>query len=95
MKVEDNDLIITKKILDDIDLSGDNKNKITRWNDLIAKYPNIIDYLDIEEAEYAMISMYVNDIKVNKDRMNKLIKNPNEMGDKVNRYNETVYKKYN
>ena len=95
LKVDNNELMVTKKILEDIDLSGEDKNKVTRWNDLLAKYPNIIDYLDIEEAEYAMISMYVNDLKINNDRMNKLIKNPNEIGDKVNRYNDTVYKKYN
>ena len=95
LKVQDNKLIVTQQILDNIDLTGENKNKITRWNDLIAKYPEIIDYLDIEEAENAMISMYVNDLKINYNTMNKAIKNPNKIGDKVNRYNESVYKKYN
>ena len=95
LKVENNQLLVTSKIIENIDLSGNDKNKVTRWNDLLAKYPNIIDYLDIEEAEYGMIAMYVDDLRINRDRMKKVIKNANEIGDKVNRYNETVYTKYN
>ena len=96
LKTNGNDLSITKKMLDDIDLDSEsNNNKITRWNEFLAKYTDTIEYLDIEEAEFAMIAMYVNDLKINKIRQHKAIKKPNQSGDKVNRYNDTVYKIYN
>ena len=38
--------------------------------------------------------MYVKDLEKNYKSMNKIISNPNSSGDKINRYNDTVYVKY-
>jgi DNA-directed RNA polymerase II subunit RPB2 len=94
LKVEDNKLVLTKKHLEEIVLGGTkNINKITRWNQFIMKYPNVVQYVDIERSEYILISMYPNDIMKERNKMNEIIKNPNEFGDKINRY-EKVFKRY-
>lgn len=94
LKVKDNKLNLTKKMLDSIDLKGENRNKILRWNEFLLKYNDVIEYVDIEESEFTMIAMYVNDLHINKQRMTKKIQKPNSVGDKINRYNDTVYVKY-
>jgi DNA-directed RNA polymerase beta subunit/intein/homing endonuclease len=94
LKVHDNQLKLTKNMLNNIDLKGEDINKILRWNQFLLKYKNVIDYVDIEESEFAMIAMYVEDLHINKQRMLKTIPNPNSVGDEINRYNDTVYVKY-
>jgi len=94
LKVKDNKLLLTKKMLDDIDLTGENRNKIIKWNQFLSKYKDVIEYIDIEESEYSMISMYVKDLDINRQRMQKAIPKPNQNGDKINRYNDTVYVKH-
>ena len=78
-------------MLDDIDLVNiDNKNKIVKWNDFLIKYPEVIEYIDIEESETLMIAMYVKDLIKNEQTMNRIIKNPNENGNAVNRYDDNI-----
>ena len=62
LKVENNQLVLTKKMLDDIDLGNNNINKINKWNNFLVKYPNVVEYIDIAESEYTMISMYLRDL---------------------------------
>ena len=61
LKIKDNKLLLTKKMLDSIDLSGTDNTKISRWNLFLLKYPKVIEYVDIEESENLMISMKVKD----------------------------------
>jgi DNA-directed RNA polymerase II subunit RPB2 len=93
--VENNKLVVTKKILDEIDI-GDNKDirKISRWNDLLIKYPDIIEYVDAEEQEALMISLWTSELARDHETMTTAITKPNIFGDPVNRYNATVYKRY-
>jgi DNA-directed RNA polymerase II subunit RPB2 len=93
--VNNNKLLVTKEIINEIEIDDRTEiKKITKWNDLLLKYPEIIEYIDVEEQESLMISLWVNDLNKNLETMTKMIKNPNMFGDPVNRYNETVYKKY-
>ena len=94
LMVENNQLLLTNKMLNDIDVTAKDKNKISKWTDFMIRYPGVIEYVDIEEAEYTMISMYVRELDKNRDTMMKAIENPNSSGDKINRYNDTVYVKY-
>ena len=81
-------------MIKDIDLSGTVKNKVNRWSQFMLKYPNIIEYVDVEESEYLMIAMKLKDLSVHNKRMTDIVKNPNASGDKINRYNDSVYVKY-
>ncbi|AYV79459.1 MAG: intein-containing DNA-dependent RNA polymerase 2 subunit Rpb2/subunit Rpb4 precursor [Faunusvirus sp.] len=95
LRVKDNKLLITKKQIADISIGNKtDKNKIHRWNDLLSKYSDIIDLMDMDESEYAMIAMYVKDVATEYKKMNTIITKPNEIGDPNNRYNDTVYKRY-
>jgi DNA-directed RNA polymerase II subunit RPB2 len=95
LKVKDNQLLLKKEMIDDIDLTGEDQSKVNTWEEFISKYNDVIEYIDIEETEFAMISMYIKDLNINRKRMLKEIQNPNTNGDKINRYNDTVYVKYN
>lgn len=94
LKVVDNELVITKEILDKINNDVyDIPNKINSLNQLLQEYPHVIEYVDVEESTNAMVAMYVSDLHENRKMSNTAISNPNLRGDSVNRY-EKVYKKY-
>ena len=94
LRVENNKLVLTSKIVDNIETVDRVSSKITKWNELLIKSPDIIEYVDIEEAENLMISMTIDDLKKEQDKMNKIVENPSRNGNIVNRYNDTVYVKY-
>ena len=94
LRVEGNKLVLTKDMLKDIDLTGTIKNKVSRWSLFLLKYPNVIDYIDVEESENLMVAMKVKYLDENRNRMNEVIMDPNPSGDKINRYNDSVYVKY-
>ena len=95
LRVKNNQLILTKKHLDDIALGGNvkDKNKITKWNQFMMKYPEAVQYVDVERSEYLLISMQLGDLEEQKKKMDQIIKDPNEFGDNINRYQNT-YKKF-
>jgi DNA-directed RNA polymerase II subunit RPB2 len=94
LKVKNNKLVLTKEMLDDIDLSGKNLDKINTWNKFLSKYPDAIEYVDIEESEKIIISMDYNGLNKNYETSIKKINNPNINGDPINRYNNTIYVNY-
>lgn len=89
--VKNNEILLTKKMIKEINI---NSNKgIYRWNDLLSKHPDIIDYVDVEEAEETMIAMYPDDVDKMKNVMMKKYKD-NELT-KINRYNkDDVFVRY-
>jgi len=92
--VENNELKLTKKMLDSIDESYLNKTKITRWAEFIQAYPNVIEYVDVEESENLMIAMYPNEVDEAKQQMIKPeLPSEGGRGNPVNRYDK-VYVKY-
>jgi DNA-directed RNA polymerase II subunit RPB2 len=95
LRIKNNEFILTKKHLDEITLGGNakDKNKITKWNQFMMKYPDVVQYVDVERSEYILIGMFPNDIYEHNKKMKELINNPNEFGDNINRYQNT-YKKY-
>ena len=36
---------------------------ITKWSELLTKYPNAIEYVDVEESESTMIAMRTSDLE--------------------------------
>lgn len=94
MTVKNYELTLTKKMLDSIDIKGTVVDKISLWNNFLLKYKNVIEYIDIEECEFTMIAMFVEDIYKSKKTCNTIIDNPNPVGDPINRYDDTIYKKY-
>ena len=95
LNIENNKLNLKKEYLNNINFSSQiENNKINTFNEFILKYKNIVQFIDIEESEFCMIAMDLNDLKLNMDRSNIEVKNPNKSGDRINRYNETVYVRF-
>lgn len=95
LRVKNNKLILTEKIVKEIDIKNmQDTNKIHKWNDLLLKYPDIIEYIDAEEQETLMISMFLKDLEKERISMTTIIKNPNIFGNPINRYNNSTYIKY-
>ena len=94
LRVENNELKLTKKMLTEIDKSYMDKTKITRWAEFIQRYPDVIEYVDVEESENLMIAMYPTEVEESKLKMLKSeVPSEGGRGDKVNRYGK-VYVKY-
>ena len=95
LRVENNELKLNKIMLDSIDINGNNKLKITRWAEFINKYPDVIEYVDVEESENLMIAMYPTDIQDAYTKMTCTDINISEggRGNIINRYDK-VYVKY-
>ena len=94
LRVENNNLLLTKEMLSNIDSSYIDKNKITRWAEFIQHYPEVIEYVDVEESENLMIAMYPSEVDESRYKMLKA-ENPSEggRGNPANRYDK-VYVKY-
>ena len=94
LKVKDNKLIITKDILNKINLTNINlPNKINSFNQLLIEHPDILEYIDIEESENCLVAMYARDLVEHKQKMSSSITNPQPKGDSVNRYTN-MYNRY-
>lgn len=95
LRVENNRILLTDEMIDQINIkSKTDPLQIHRFNDFLMKYPNVIEYVDPEEQETLLISFWVKDVEEEYRKMILPIENPNIFGDPVNRYNETMYKKY-
>ena len=93
LKVKNNKLLLTKEMLDKINLDNTiNSNKISTWNDFISKYNEVIEYVDCEEAENLMIAMTTDILDNERNKMlNKIVSDNNS--NMVNRYTN-VYRKF-
>jgi DNA-directed RNA polymerase II subunit RPB2 len=95
LRVVNNKLVLTDKMLEEINYKHKtNPLDIHTWTDFLSKYPETVDIIDPEEQETLMIAMWTKDVEENYNRMNTIIKKPNFFGDPINRYNETVYRRY-
>lgn len=93
LKVKNNKLLLTKEMLDEIDLNMNiNSKKISTWTDFISKYNDAIEYVDCEESENLMIAMTTDILNEERNKMlNKVVSDNNS--NMINRYNN-VYRKF-
>jgi DNA-directed RNA polymerase II subunit RPB2 len=88
LRVKDNNILLNSKHIEEI-----NSGRIKKWNEFMMKYPEVIQYVDVEKSEFLLISMFPKYVKEQNEKMNIIIKEPNDFGDKVNRY-QNVFKRY-
>ena len=94
LRVENNELKLTKDMINSIDTSYIDKTRITRWNEFITKYSNVIEYVDVEESENLMIAMYPIDVIHSYNKMNEVvIPTHGGIGNPIDRY-ENTYVRY-
>lgn len=75
---------LSGKQLSEIDITGVDTKKITNWETFLAKYPQVIEYVDVEQSPFSLISVYLSDL----DNARKLKSLPPQSveADRTNRY---------
>ncbi len=83
--VKNSKLALTKEMMEDIE-------KLDSWNSMMLKYPQIIEYVDIEELYWTTIALEPSDVERNYQiKMNKISNNDINI---INRYDNSVYLNY-
>ncbi len=70
---------------------------VNSWDEFMIKYPNVIEFLDVEEAQNMMLATFPHFIKLNRDLMVKPpLKSADEINyiNKTNRYDDNVFVRY-
>jgi DNA-directed RNA polymerase II subunit RPB2 len=91
LSVQDNKIVLTDKIIDSV-LKDKNLKGLNKWDALIEKYPETIDFVDMEEQYYLLVSEYKDKVLEMKKRESQVIPDSNKPI--VNRYDESMILKY-
>ncbi len=84
-------MLITDKIIDDI--CKDNKLRgLNKFDALITKYPDTIDFIDMEEQFYALVAEYKDKVLEMKRRESNVYEDKTEPI--INRYDTSLVLKY-
>jgi DNA-directed RNA polymerase II subunit RPB2 len=100
LRVRNNNISLKKDVTDLISIEDTpSPVSITKWNELLQKFPGLIEYIDMEEQPHAMIAMTTNNVKEMHDKMInsiELVKNMSidDLQKVVNRYDDTTFLKY-
>lgn len=90
LRVNNNKLALTNDIIDQIKKQNKTTDKMS-WNDILVKYPDVIDYIDIESTNSSMVCMYIEDLKNNQARM---LKNEFTSDENLDRYGNSRFVRY-
>ena len=91
LKVDNNKLNLTTKILDEI-LELKNDDNINKWDLLLIKYPNTVDTIDAEEQFYSVICENQDELIKMREREDKIYEDTNQPI--INRYDESYLINY-
>lgn len=98
LRVENNRMLLQREHLDMIALEDVlDSVKISRWNEFLMKNPTLVEYLDAEEACYAMICEDRHTLENEYQRMQESIEHLKKVTDfstVFNRYDELTFKRY-
>ena len=98
MQVENNKVNMSKDVLEEIrkqvniKSSSDTIKKGNSWNILMDKFPNLLEYEDIESSSYLMIAQTPYDLESSEENKNRDLKHKNI--NEVNRYGDYRYVNY-
>ena len=98
LQVENNKVNMTKEVLDEINKQIDTTKesaevkKGNSWNILMDKFPELLEYEDIESSNYLMIAQTPYDLVANEENKNRDLKHK-DVND-VNRYGDYRYVNY-
>ena len=92
LSVKDNKIILTDDIIDSF-LRNKNLKNLNKWDALIEKYPQTIDFVDMEEQYYLLVADYKDKVIEMKKRESAIIPDSNKPN--LNRYDNSMILKYN
>jgi DNA-directed RNA polymerase II subunit RPB2 len=90
LKVNNNKLALTNEIINQVKKQNKTMDKMS-WNDVLVKYPDIIDYIDIESTNSSMVCMYLDDLLNNESRM---LKKEFTSDENLDRYGNSRFVRY-
>ena len=95
IRVDNNTVLLTKELINSTSVNKSD-NKISDWNEFMIKNPNIIEYIDMEEQPYLMISPNVSDVEIARTNMTESVSKVKDIkqGTVLNRYDDMKYVKY-
>lgn len=91
LRVKDNKILLTDKIINNV-LYDKTLKGLNRWEALIEKYPETIEFIDMEEQYYMLVAEYKNKVIEMKNRENIAIPDSNKPI--INRYDEALILNY-
>jgi DNA-directed RNA polymerase beta subunit len=91
LNVKNNEIVLTDKIINEV--LGDKSLKgLNKWEVLIEKYPEAIDFVDMEEQYFMLVSEYKSNIEEMKKRESNVFEDSNKPI--INRYDESMIINY-
>mgnify|MGYP003385804066 CR=1 FL=1 len=90
LTVKNNKILLTDKIITEV-LKSDG-NSETKWDYLMMKYPETINYIDVDEGFYSVISYCYDNVVNMYDRQNKNYPDSNDIV--LNRYGDATITQY-
>ena len=91
LNVKDNKIVLTDKMIDEV-LKDKNIKNVNKWDNLIIKYPEAIDYIDVEEQLYSLVAEYKDKVIEMNKREKQVIPDNNQPI--INRYDESMIMRY-
>ena len=91
LKVKDNKIMITDVMINDV-INSKIKSTLNKWDLLIMKYPEAIDFIDVEEQYFSLIAETHNQVSEMKLRENNVY--PDDDLPITNRYDESLILNY-
>jgi DNA-directed RNA polymerase beta subunit/intein/homing endonuclease len=92
----DNELILTKKMIDQISLKSENTDKITSWDDFYSMEDAPIEFLDSEEQPFYMVAPMIKDLNNEREKIidSSGFKFSGREDKVLNRYSDKFYVRY-
>ncbi|ARF10992.1 DNA-directed RNA polymerase subunit beta [Hokovirus HKV1] len=91
-----NELYFNESHLEKINLDAiDKPDHINSFNDFMYKYPNVVEFIDVDEQTNSLISMWPKNLYKENLKANSLPIDTNINGIIINRYDENLFIRYN
>jgi DNA-directed RNA polymerase II subunit RPB2 len=97
MMVKNNEVLLTKQLINNTSINKVEKDKkITSWDEFIIKNPGVIEYIDMEEQPYLMISESITKVEDERIKMIKSIEKVKDVKSNTveNRYDDMMFLQY-
>lgn len=91
LTVKDNQIVLTDKIINEV-LKDNNLKGLNKWDALIEKYPETIDFVDMEEQYYMLVAQNKSNVLEMKKRESGVYEDSNKPI--INRYDSSMIVNY-
>lgn len=96
IRVENNKIKLTRDHINKTSIDRSNRELITSWGAFLNKFPDVIEYIDMEEQPYLMIAQNIVKVEEEYNKMMDSIKKVKDVKSNIieNRYDEMTFVRY-